>query len=759
MFDQIKHFVTYYCQRIGLPNDWLSTVDFWIYLSGLSSGVLLSLFFYIVKAIKWIRLRRKQRLLERDLHPWYTPAEIDWATRFYVPTQYQNVSPSQDDEPGRKFIASARNPLIPLFLKKAFGKTGDDNKYYLILADSGMGKSTFMINLYLAYKRKWHFFQPKFKIKLLPLGHPHALEELDNMDDKEKEGTILLLDAFDEDVQALHNYQKRMEEILQKSWRFREVVITCRTQFFPSREEEPHETGYYKFGGDGGDFKFQKLYLSVFDDKDVWRYLLKRYNIFNPFRWKQLYKAWRITKKSPNLVVRPMLLSHIEDLVNENREYEYAHQIYEVLIKKWIQRESKKPGIREKYGSVEVFQEKLESFSRHLAIDMYKNREARGGLFIPKDQTIFSDTGVGIEELFEKPGVAIKDSEWRTRSLLNRNAEGQYKFAHKSILEYFLAKEAFRDQAFGTSFRFQGMDAAKGFCNKMIIQALNCVDGSFTLLKSKTIYPLSKLNQKNFAQVSNVTIKSIEGIPIIMLENYLPKNISSITIFDKKNLSSYYTLTYLPTLLYQSSQKVKMTKPIKRKKHPEIFVNPEMLKIPKHQDIMALWKHLLLIELPELLEHIGVHELEMLGEQIAEMEQKRLLKILSIKQYIEEEEELKELQNQLKANGEWEFLKKLVLMGRSEVQRWPILQGYMDVEQIIEDLRFEKNLKLKSITKWHEILEVLGWQKVFEFPLQRLLTKITRKDPIILAELQATNEFIKQCKKLQEAMPNTKIYY
>jgi len=35
-------------------------------------------------------------------------------------------------------------------------------------------------------------------------------------------------------------------------------------------------------------------------------------------------------------MVRPMLLSHIKDLAEENRTYDDAYQIYEVLIEKWL---------------------------------------------------------------------------------------------------------------------------------------------------------------------------------------------------------------------------------------------------------------------------------------------------------------------------------------------------------------------------------------------------------------------------------------
>ena len=79
---------------------------------------------------------------------------------------------------------------------------------------------------------------------------------------KDKENTILLLDAFDEDLEAIKDHQKRLNQILSKVHKFREIVMTCRTQFFPSEKEEPDRTGYFT-GGERGEYKFQKSYLSV----------------------------------------------------------------------------------------------------------------------------------------------------------------------------------------------------------------------------------------------------------------------------------------------------------------------------------------------------------------------------------------------------------------------------------------------------------------------------------------------------------------
>ncbi|MFM9951988.1 MAG: hypothetical protein ACKV1O_28920 [Saprospiraceae bacterium] len=248
MFKDLQDFLTPYFREIGIPEAWLSEVDFWIFLYTLSIGLLSAIVIYTFKFYKWVILRKKQRLLNHDLHPFYTRLEIDKATRYYIPTKYQDTAPSQAEEPSRSFIDSPKAKLIPMMLNKGFIQ--DDDRYYLILADSGMGKTTFMINLYLAYKNQFSW-KKKYDIRLLPLGHPKVLAEVEKIENPET--TILLLDVLDEDVEAVKDYKKRLDQILEKTWRFREIVITCRTQFFPSEVEEPTKTGYFRYGADGGE--------------------------------------------------------------------------------------------------------------------------------------------------------------------------------------------------------------------------------------------------------------------------------------------------------------------------------------------------------------------------------------------------------------------------------------------------------------------------------------------------------------------------
>src|SRR4051812_7905411 len=90
-----------------------------------------------------------------DLHPYFSTQEVRRATRYFVPCQFQSVSPGAEEEPGKTATATARQPLIPWMLSEALAHGRDERRYYVILGGAGMGKTTLMINLYLAYAHRW----------------------------------------------------------------------------------------------------------------------------------------------------------------------------------------------------------------------------------------------------------------------------------------------------------------------------------------------------------------------------------------------------------------------------------------------------------------------------------------------------------------------------------------------------------------------------------------------------------------------------
>ena len=357
--------------------------------------------------------RRTQKLLEKSFgSELYGPETIERSTRYYLPPNCSSVDPAQEAE--MRHVVTTEEKLFDAVDKYLAKET--PHRHLLLLADSGMGKSSFVLNCYARNQRL-----PKRKrqrLAVVPLGIPDADEEIAKIDDQPN--TVIFLDAFDEDTKAIKDHRQRLLELMHACRKFKRVLITCRTQFFPSEEEIPRETGIARVGprkaGEEAKYEFWKLYLSPLDDEQVEAFLRKRYR----WPWGKRKQARALVKKIPLLSVRPMLLAYIPDLLESGAKIEYAFQLYEVLVEKWLERES-----------AWVKPEDLRQFSEKLAVDLYANRQRRGAERIPRAE---------LAGLAKEWNIPLDDWQLSGRSLLNRDAERNYKFAHRSIMEFLFVK-------------------------------------------------------------------------------------------------------------------------------------------------------------------------------------------------------------------------------------------------------------------------------------------------------------------------------
>lgn len=364
-------------------------------------------------AFSWVRKKAKHRrdlkiLRDRVGSGLYTRDDILRALDSYIEPDCQSVDPSGGEDFRRVF--SAREPAFKA-LDKLFHE-GSSEKYTIILADSGMGKTTLLLNYYARhYRRK----EPAFKLAIVPLGSRSATTEIGKVESRSE--TVLFLDAFDEDTLAIQDHRERLVRLLDLTNEFRHVLITCRTQFFEKADEIPRETGLMRVGatsaGQSREFIFQKLYLSPFSEEQVKSYLSRRFPLW---RIGRRWQANAIAAKTPDLTARPMLLAHIQDLLDSKTPCTYAVQIYESMIRAWLLRE-------EPFVSKST----LRAFSEALAVDIYTKREERGSERIHPSEAA---------KLASRLGMPLKAWQIRGRSLLNIDADGNLKFAHRSILEY-----------------------------------------------------------------------------------------------------------------------------------------------------------------------------------------------------------------------------------------------------------------------------------------------------------------------------------
>ncbi|WP_298511543.1 hypothetical protein [uncultured Kordia sp.] len=452
MKELLNDLVVYFCELFGCPEGYENSILFGITLLFILFFIISYICKGILKLVKW----RNKRLLNKNLKPYFTPLDVEKYTKYYITQYYQGTSPANEEEPNPRHISIPRQKIITLFTNEVF-KQKSANKYFIVLAGAGMGKTAFMINLYLKHLNgfKNPFTKQKLAIKLFPLGAKDILKKVELVPDKNN--TILLLDALDEDTEALKDYEKRISTILNICNEFNIIVITCRTQFFSSALEEPYETGKFSYG-ENGQYYFKKIYLSPFNYIDIKKYINKRFKYYELNKKKE---AKKVIKKSESLLVRPMLLSHIEDLIKFSADKLTTLEIYNILVDKWLEREAKKPGIQAKFGSYENYKKLLKKFSIQLSKKMYLDKDEKKGLFIHHSSD-FKVKGFSFSEL-EKEFFDNKSSYIKSKSLLNRDSTGNYKFSHKSIFEYFFALNLINNPKLILNVDYKSFDMTKLF--------------------------------------------------------------------------------------------------------------------------------------------------------------------------------------------------------------------------------------------------------------------------------------------------------
>lgn len=328
--------------------------------------------------------------------------------KYYIPTRAQDIDPCEKDEIRDGCGDCQTYSLIDFFTKEAFTSDCQD-KYFLVLADSGMGKTTFLLKLYQTLSKR-----RQAKVVMVPLSLNDCIKEIQKIEDKEN--TILLLDAFDENKNAMRNYKTFLSNLLNTTEKFRKVVITCRTQFFPDKASEPDQSGRIRIGTGEKKDEIVRKYISPLNDAELKKYLRKKYG----FSRNKQQQALEIIEKVPALMARPIILSWIDFLCTEPTSFTYSFEIYRTIIDKWIEREI--------YDNVTADQ--LMEFSMTLSRNMCKDE-------------ISSMQAFRVVNIAGSRGINLDSITAKSRSLLNRDGNGNYKFAHRSFLEYFMAYDHF----------------------------------------------------------------------------------------------------------------------------------------------------------------------------------------------------------------------------------------------------------------------------------------------------------------------------
>jgi hypothetical protein len=275
----------------------------------------------------------------------------------------------------------------------------------LTLADTGMGKTEFLKRYYAHCWRSKKRIQ-RFKPVILRLNSDSADSLIARINPDVQSRTLLLLDALDEDRAAIEDFPKRFAQLARVADSFYAVIITCRTQFL---------SGFASVQGEA-DQEVRRLYMSPFSDRQVSEYIAMRFRL-----WRHPILRIRseiVTRRFRDVLCRPLLLTYIRDIASSSKEMKYTFQAYRVIVKKWLNRERK-----EKHTA--TLPDNLLCFCEDFAINLFTEGLDR----IPLGQ---------LQALADHCSVELIPREVRERSLLHNDTEGNWKFAHRSIMEFLL---------------------------------------------------------------------------------------------------------------------------------------------------------------------------------------------------------------------------------------------------------------------------------------------------------------------------------
>ena len=374
----------------------------------------------IYKIVKWIASIRHKPWRNRKIKDILIPdyGEQVAEKKYFISSKFTTTPPNNLDDPLEVERVESARQLIDHLVEKVFVEENTTNRYFCILAGAGMGKTTFAVNLVISYINRYKQKTLPFEIKLVSLARRDFAEVLQQIVAPKE--TILILDALDENADAsndLFSFMQTMECLI-KDFRF--VILTSRTQFFPTEDDEPEITSILNFGKEKGYHIYHKMYISPFSHDDVQMYLKKKYR-----KRSQRKKAEKIIAQCSSLATRPLLLSHIDDLLSNNRAYDTFSSIYETLIDVWINREVR----FNKGGDDPKLQQRLYDFSLDFALELFYNKDQSTNMRLSRDSYI---------DFINRKGY--NDYNFSGRSLINRDASGTMKFSHKTFYEYFLAK-------------------------------------------------------------------------------------------------------------------------------------------------------------------------------------------------------------------------------------------------------------------------------------------------------------------------------
>ncbi|KAF9923519.1 hypothetical protein FBU30_006441 [Linnemannia zychae] len=367
-------------------------------------------------------------------------------------------------------ITSPDSELFPL-LEKVLDFLKSDHKVFLIQGDSGAGKSTFNRHL---ERKLWEDYKKygaiPLHINLPSIDRPeHELiekhlnrcgfqrEQIQEM--KLHRRVVLICDGYDESQLRLnlHSHNKWNQA---GQWKVK-MIVTCRNQFLTAEYRgrfQPTSGSRYDRGSDQAEH-LEEAVISAFNIKQIEQYVeayanqqVEEKREERPWTKNEYMEKLRTIPNLMELVTNPFLLSLSLDAlplaIKTKKEVTSLGisrvELYDTFILQWLSANQTRimnsplsQSERRIFSEIcdSVFSEIAIEFQRNLAEAIY--REQNGNPIV--QFTALRDKSTWKFEFFNPEGQA---KLLRDASTINKS-NTQFKFIHKSLLEYFYSRNVY----------------------------------------------------------------------------------------------------------------------------------------------------------------------------------------------------------------------------------------------------------------------------------------------------------------------------
>ncbi len=299
----------------------------------------------------------------------------------------------------------------------------DGGNQLLLLGDPGSGKTAFLVLLKMA---SISLFWPRgHYCALIKLG-PDLTRQLERLRHSHK--TILLLDGYDEDSETWRRPSERLIEILRETRFFRRVIIATRPSLVPPVAAH---AGNLVVPIDSN--PLPALQLAPFTNAQLRRCLNKTFRprlldrlLFRSHARANL--AMNCLRHTSSLAARPLLATHATFLTDPPPTASAAAACG-ALATGWLRAEAR--AMADRRPGEPPSPEQLGDGCAALAALLFEERQ--DGV----DETELINHGIRWPELRLIPEISVNGS-----SLLQRNADGHFRFAHFLIQQHFAAMRA-----------------------------------------------------------------------------------------------------------------------------------------------------------------------------------------------------------------------------------------------------------------------------------------------------------------------------